>query len=58
MRYAHTVAAVRAALHGARPALEGGRIVNLRVAYADVFRGANWRVTYGVLRVRVVTEQD
>lgn len=51
-------AAVRAALEGATPALEGGRIVSVRVTYADVFRGVDWRVTYGVLRVRAVTESD
>lgn len=52
------VGAVRAALENVRPPMDGGRIVSLRVTYADVFRGADWRVTYGVLRVRAVTEQD
>lgn len=49
-------AAVRAALTGAGLELEGGRIVNLRVTYQDVFRSADWMKTLGVTRVRVVTE--
>jgi hypothetical protein len=50
------VAAVRAALQDARPVLDGHRVVTLRAAYGDVFRAADWRFTYGVLRVRAVTE--
>ncbi|MBO9545699.1 DUF3168 domain-containing protein [Caulobacter sp.] len=50
------VAAVRAALHDARPALSGRRLVNLRVPYADVFAGADRETTLGVVRVRAVTE--
>ena len=50
------VAAVRAALHDARPAVTGRRLVNLRVAYADVFRAADRELSLGVLRVRAVTE--
>jgi len=50
------VAAVRLALHDARPALSGRRLVNLRVPYADVFAGADRETTLGVVRVRAVTE--
>jgi hypothetical protein len=50
------VAAIRAALHGATPSLDGHRLVNLRVTYADVFRAPQWRPVMGVLRVRAVTE--
>jgi hypothetical protein len=49
-------AAARARLHGAEPAMDAGRVANLTVTYADVFRGADWRSVYGVLRLRVVTE--
>jgi hypothetical protein len=48
------VAALRARLHGGEVALEGWRLVNLRVTYADVFRVAEGR--QGVVRVRAVTE--
>lgn len=50
------VAAVRAALHDARPALDGHRLVSLRVTYADIFRAPAWRPLHGVVRVRAVTE--
>lgn len=50
------VAAVRAALHDARPTLSGRRLVNLRVPYADCFAGADRETTLGVVRVRAVTE--
>jgi hypothetical protein len=50
------VAAVRAALHDARPSLNGRRLVNLRVPYADVFAGADRDITLGIVRVRAVTE--
>jgi len=50
------VAAARACLHDARPAMDGWRAVSLSVAYADVFRGADWRCVLGVLRLRAVTE--
>ncbi len=52
-----TAAAVRAALHNA--AIDLGvdqRLVSLRCTYADVFRAADWRSTYGVVRLRAVTE--
>jgi hypothetical protein len=50
------VAAVRVALHDARPSLTGRQLVNLRVPYADVFAGADRETTLGVVRVRAVTE--
>jgi hypothetical protein len=50
------VAAVRAALHDARPSLAGRQLVTLRVPYADVFGGADRETTLGVVRVRAVTE--
>ena len=49
-------AAVRAALHNARPPVEARRLVTLRVTYADVFRAADRELSLGVLRVRAVTE--
>ena len=49
--------AVRACLHDAAPPLgPDHRLVSLRCAYADVFRAADWRSTYGVVRLRAVTE--
>lgn len=50
------VAAVRAVLHDARPGLDGRRLVNLRVPYADCFTGADRETTLGIVRVRAVTE--
>lgn len=50
------VGALRAALHGAEAALDGHRLVNLRVTYADVFRAADRRAVTGVVRLRAVTE--
>jgi hypothetical protein len=50
------VAALRAALHGASLSLEDHRLVNLRASFADVFRASDWRSTFGVLRLRAVTE--
>ena len=50
-------AAVRATLHDA--AIDIGpdhRLVSLRCTYADVFRAADWRSTYGVVRLRAVIE--
>ena len=49
-------AAVRVALHNAPLAVDGRRLVTLRVAYADVFRAADRELSLGVLRVRAVTE--
>ena len=50
------VAALRARLHNAAPALSGWRLVNLRVTYGDVFRAADGVTFHGVLRLRAVTE--
>lgn len=50
------VAALRVSLHGADLGLDDNRLVNLRATFADVFRAADWRSTYGVLRLRAVTE--
>jgi hypothetical protein len=50
------VAAVRAALHDAKPSLSGRRLVTLRVPYADCFAGADRETTLGIVRVRAVTE--
>ncbi len=50
------MALVRLSLHGASLTLDGHRLINLRVTYADLFRAADWRSTYGVLRLRAVTE--
>lgn len=52
------VAAVRAALETAELAPVGWRLVDLRVTYADVFRAADLRRTFGVVRVRAVTEAE
>ena len=43
-------------LHDADLPLTDHRLANLRVAYRDVFRAADWRSTYGVIRLRAVTE--
>jgi|SRR5690606_10359860 hypothetical protein len=50
-------AAVRACLHHAPLEPAGLRLVSLRVVYVDVFRGADHRRTYAVIRLRAVTEQ-
>ena len=50
------MALVRLSLHGAALSLDGHRLINLRVTYADLFKAADWRSTYGVLRLRAVTE--
>ena len=50
------IAALRARLHNAELTLDGHRLVNLRVTYCDVFRGADSRLIQGVARVRAVTE--
>jgi len=51
-------AAVRAALHERAPAMEGHRVVTLRVTSVDVFRASDWLRTLGVVRLRVVTEPE
>jgi hypothetical protein len=54
------VAGVRASLDGlgggAAVELDGSRLVDLRVTYTDVFRASDLRRTYGVVRVRAVTD--
>ncbi len=50
------VAQARALLHDAELTLQDNLLINLRATYADVFRAADWRSTYGVLRLRAVTE--
>jgi len=50
-------AAVRARLDGAGLETDGVRTISLRVTFADVFRSADLRRTYGVMRVRAVTEE-
>jgi hypothetical protein len=49
-------AALRAALDDAVLELDGHRLVTLRVAYADVFRGSDLKSVLGLLRLRAVTE--
>ncbi len=49
-------AALREALHDAGPPVADHRLVNLRVAFQDVFRASDWRSVYGVTRLRAVLE--
>ena len=49
-------AAVRARLNDAVLAGDGVRTISLRVTFSDVFRSGDLRRTYGVMRVRAVTE--
>ena len=51
------LAAVRLSLNDAALEADGVRTVNLRVAFADVFPGADGARTFAVLRVRAVTEE-
>lgn len=50
-------AAVRAALTDAAVEADGVRTVSLAVTFTDVFRTSDTRRTYGVMRVRAVTEE-
>ncbi len=50
------VGAARAALDDAALALAGHRLVGMSVTYTDVFRASDFRTTFGVVRVRAVTE--
>ncbi len=50
------MAAVRVALDDTALTLTDNTLVNLRFIYGDVFRAADWRSTFGILRFRVVTE--
>jgi hypothetical protein len=49
-------AAVRACLHEARLETDGVRTATLKVSMTDVFRAGDGRRTYGVVRLRAVTE--
>ena len=49
-------AAVRAALDGASLSPSGWRCVSLTVTFSDTYRAADLRTSYGVLRLRAVTE--
>ena len=49
-------AAVRAALDDTELVTDGVRTVSLRTTFTDVFRSGDGRRTYGVMRLRVVTE--
>lgn len=51
------VAAVRACLHEARLEADGVRTATLRVSMTDVFRAGDGRRTYGIVRLRAVTEE-
>lgn len=50
-------AAVRTRLHDAAPEQGGVRTVSLSVVFSDVFRSADRRRTWAVMRVRAVTEE-
>jgi len=50
------MAAARCALDDAALTLADNTLVNLRFTYGDVFRAADWRSTFGLLRFRAVTE--
>jgi len=49
-------AAIRVALEDAAPATDGVRTVSLTTTSVEVFRSADGRRTYGVMRLRAVTE--
>ena len=51
------LAAVRAAIHEAALEADGVRTVSIRATYADVFRSADQKRVWGLLRVRAVTEE-
>ena len=50
------VGAICDRLHDADLPLTDHCLTNLRVVFRDVFRAADWRSTYGVIRLRAVTE--
>jgi hypothetical protein len=52
------IAALRAALHNATPALDGHKLVLLLATFADVFRSGDGRTTHGVMRLRAITETE
>lgn len=49
-------AAVRTAVHEAALEADGVRTVSIRATYADVFRSSDHKRTWGVIRIRAVTE--
>ena len=52
------LAAVRAAVDGAAPTLDGHRLCALRPTYTDVFRAGDGRTVHGVVRLRALTEPE
>ena len=59
LKATHTLAELLgqpAPVYHAAPALDGHRLVTLRVAYADGFRGSDLKSVLGLLRLRAVTE--
>jgi hypothetical protein len=50
-------AVVRACLHEATLEADGVRTANLRVTFSDVFRSADLRRSYAVVRLRALTEE-
>ena len=52
------MAAVRVSLDDTALTLTDNTLVNLRFIYGDVFRAADWRSTFAILRFRAVTEPN
>ena len=52
------IAAARERLHDAALTLTDHRLISLQVRFSDVFRASDWRSTYGVMRLRAVTEPN
>lgn len=50
-------AAVRAAVHEAPLEADGVRAVSVRATFVDVFRSSDNRRTWGVVRLRAITEE-
>lgn len=51
-----TAAATRNALHNARLTLDGWRLVQMRVVFVDVYRGADGLTCLGLVRLRAAVE--
>jgi hypothetical protein len=49
-------AATRDVLHNAKLALDGWRLIQLRVVFVDVYRGADGRTALGLVRLRAAVE--
>lgn len=49
-------AAVRKRIDGANLEADGVRTISLRTTFTDIFRSKDLRRTYGVIRVRAITE--